>query len=84
MGRVPLSSFRKLLVNRMAFALLPDAPPVLASNQMQTDIVSGKAASSSAKSNYGFVDGHVETLKFSDVYVHPDRNRFDPKIHSIY
>ena len=63
---------------------LPDAPPVLASNQMQTDIVSGKAATSSATSNYGFVDGHVETLQFRDVYIRPDRNRFDPKIHSIY
>ena len=59
---------------------LPDAPPVLASNQMQTNIVSGKSASKSAIANYGFIDGHVETLQFQEVYKSPTNNRFDPNI----
>ena len=63
---------------------LPDAPPVLASNQVETNIVSGIAQSSSATSNYGFVDGHVETVPFSNVYIRPGQNRFDPKISSFY
>ena len=58
----------------------PDAPAILASNQVQTNIVSGKAKSRSARANYGFVDGHVETLTFSEVFTGPDRNRFDPDV----
>jgi prepilin-type N-terminal cleavage/methylation domain-containing protein/prepilin-type processing-associated H-X9-DG protein len=58
----------------------PDAPAILASNQVQTNSVSGDAGSKDAISNYGFVDGHVETLPFIEVFMSPDRNRFDPKI----
>ena len=58
----------------------PDAPAILASNQVQTNIVSGEAKSRSARANYGFVDGHVETLTFSEVFTGPDRNRFDPNV----
>lgn len=63
---------------------LPHVPPVLAANQVQTNIVSGKVASSGATSNYGFIDGHVETLSFHDAYVRPEQNRFDPKLTQIY
>jgi len=31
-------------------------------------------------SNYGFVDGSVRSLKFSEVFTDFDRNRFDPKL----
>ena len=62
----------------------PDAPPVLASNQVQTNAVSGKPHSSQAKSNYGFVDGHVETRHFFDVYVDPNRNSFNPEIAPLF
>ncbi|MDG2291436.1 MAG: type II secretion system protein [Phycisphaerales bacterium] len=58
----------------------PDAPAILASNQVQTNSVSGAAGTKDAISNYGFVDGHVETLPFYEVFMSPDRNRFDPKI----
>ena len=58
----------------------PDAAAILASNQVQTNSVSGNAKSKDAISNYGFVDGHVETLPFNEVFTSPDRNRFDPKI----
>ena len=58
----------------------PDAPAILAANQVQTNSVSGAAGTKDAISNYGFVDGHVETLPFYEVFMSPDRNRFDPKI----
>lgn len=58
----------------------PDVPPVLAANQVETNVVSGSPRSFDARANYGFIDGHVETLHFADVYVRPDRNRFDPEI----
>ena len=58
----------------------PDAAPILAANHVQTNVVSGEAKTNSAKANYGFVDGSVMTLNFSDVFMHPDRNRFDPKV----
>ena len=62
----------------------PDAPPVLASNQVQTNVVSGKQRSSEAKSNYGFVDGHVETRHFFDVYIDPNRNAFNPEVAPLF
>ncbi len=58
----------------------PDAPPVLASNQAQINTVSGEEGTRAARSNYGFVDGHVETLTFGDVFLHPDTNRFNPNV----
>ena len=58
----------------------PDAPAILASNQVATNVVSGEAKSKDARSNYGFVDGHVETLSFKEVFATPDRNRFDPGV----
>ena len=62
----------------------PDVPPILASNQVETNIVSGEAKTAGARANYGFVDGHVETLHFSDVYVRPDRNLFNPEVASTF
>lgn len=59
---------------------MPDAAPILAANHVQTNVVSGEAKTTSAKANYGFVDGSVQTLYFSDVFLRPDRNRFDPKV----
>ena len=58
----------------------PFAPPILAANHVETNIVSGEAKSNNAKANYGFVDGSVKTLHFSDVFLRPDNNLFDPKI----
>ena len=62
---------------------LPDAPPILASNQVETNIVGGVESTNSATSNYGFIDGHVETLPFNKVYIRPGNNRFDPKVNSF-
>ncbi|MBG84949.1 MAG: hypothetical protein CMJ40_10460 [Phycisphaerae bacterium] len=59
---------------------MPGAPAILAANHVQTNVVAGEAKTNSAKANYGFVDGSVQTLYFSDVFLRPDRNRFDPEI----
>lgn len=56
----------------------PDLPPTAAAGQTQTDAVDGPSAGWDARSNYGFVDGHVETLAFRDVFVNDRINRFDP------
>ncbi|MEC9372877.1 MAG: type II secretion system protein [Planctomycetota bacterium] len=35
----------------------------------------------SGVSNYGFLDGHAESMRFSEVYVNPDSNLFDPRLY---
>lgn len=63
----------------------PNFPPMQAASEMQTNAVAGKAGSWDARANYGFLDGHVETLKFHEVYVDRDeRNRFDPRISGLF
>ncbi|MCH2143208.1 MAG: type II secretion system GspH family protein [Phycisphaerales bacterium] len=58
----------------------PDAPAVLASNQVETNIVSGEPKSKQARAVYGFVDGHVQVLSFLELFARPDQNRLDPKV----
>ncbi len=58
---------------------LPDAPPLRSASQMQTNAARGREALWTSASNYGFVDGHTETLHFSEVYLNLERNRFNPK-----
>ena len=54
-------------------------PPVIAATQMQTNAVRGPKASLGSVSNYGFLDGHVDTLRFGEVYHDEQSNRFDPR-----
>jgi prepilin-type processing-associated H-X9-DG protein len=56
----------------------PDHPPNAAAEQLQTNAAGGRATSWTARSNYAFLDGHVETLEFSRTFINPDLNRFDP------
>ena len=58
----------------------PDSPPILAAIQIQTNAHGGQEKSWEARSNYGFLDGHAETLRFRNVYVNPERNNFDPEV----
>jgi prepilin-type N-terminal cleavage/methylation domain-containing protein/prepilin-type processing-associated H-X9-DG protein len=53
-------------------------PPIKSATQMQTNAAGGPSKSWDARANYGFVDGHVETLPFSSVYLTNKINRFDP------
>jgi prepilin-type N-terminal cleavage/methylation domain-containing protein/prepilin-type processing-associated H-X9-DG protein len=57
----------------------PDSPPVLAAQQLQTNVHGGEEESWEAVSNYGFLDGHAETLKFREVYTNTKVNNFNPE-----
>lgn len=53
--------------------------PQIAAGQVQIDAHGGPAASTDSISNWGFLDGHVVTAKFSEVYVDAFDNNFDPE-----
>jgi prepilin-type processing-associated H-X9-DG protein len=52
--------------------------PAKAYQQLQTNQHGGPARSWSGRANYGFLDGHAETLRLDEVYTDKSRNRFDP------
>ena len=58
---------------------LPEAPAQLASTQVQTSSVGGAVGTPEARSNYGYLDGHVTADPFADMYHTPTNNRFDPR-----
>ncbi len=58
----------------------PDLSPLLASQNVSIGAAGGGEASAASISNYGFLDGHAETLQFGDVYESPERNNFDPRL----
>jgi len=49
-----------------------------AAMQSQTNAVRGNLGAADAVSNYGFLDGHAETLVFKELGTGPNRNMFDP------
>jgi prepilin-type processing-associated H-X9-DG protein len=52
---------------------------------MQIDAHGGPKASLGSISNFEFLDGHVETLQFSDVYYDAQhQNRFDPEVSRFF
>lgn len=55
-------------------------PPFIAGQQLQTHAHGGPAGEPDAVSNYGFLDGHAETLRFRDVFTNIESNRFDPRV----
>ena len=54
--------------------------PRNASNQLEINAHGNRPKSFESVANYGFLDGHAETLRFRDVYLSKQRNRFDPAI----
>lgn len=54
--------------------------PRNASNQLEINAHGNRPRSFESVANYGFLDGHAETLRFRDVYESKRRNRFDPAI----
>jgi len=54
--------------------------PAIASTEVQINAHGGELRSAGAKANWGFLDGHAETLSFAEVYRDPERNKFDPDI----
>lgn len=67
-------------VENWVAAGLPDSPPVLAGRHLETHRHGGRRRTWGAVANYGFLDGHAETLRFRDVFESFTRNRFDPVV----
>jgi prepilin-type N-terminal cleavage/methylation domain-containing protein/prepilin-type processing-associated H-X9-DG protein len=57
----------------------PTFVPRLAARQVQIDQHGGPPQSFESRSNYGFLDGHAETLEFGSVFRDVEVNRFDPE-----
>ncbi len=55
-----------------------DFPPGNASQEMEIAAWGGPAKSFSSVANYGFIDGHAETLRFDRVYTQYQKNQFYP------
>jgi prepilin-type N-terminal cleavage/methylation domain-containing protein/prepilin-type processing-associated H-X9-DG protein len=54
--------------------------PAVANTQLQIDAHGGKPKTFAAVANYGFLDGHAETLPFKSVFTNFTENRFDPAV----
>lgn len=57
-----------------------DQPWLTAREQIEIGAHGGKEATPEARSNYGYLDGHVETNAFARVYSDYDANRFFPRV----
>lgn len=57
-----------------------DNTPIAAADQLNLAAHGGRDQSWNGLANYGFLDGHAATLKFSDVYRDFDRNHFYPEV----
>ena len=53
--------------------------PENAAKELELNVHGGPPKSFESVSNYGFLDGHVETLPFGDVWKKKDHNRFWPE-----
>jgi prepilin-type N-terminal cleavage/methylation domain-containing protein/prepilin-type processing-associated H-X9-DG protein len=58
----------------------PQLSPLLAAGEMATNAHGGKPRTWDATSHYGFLDGHVETLRFRDVFTNVNQNHFNPAV----
>lgn len=58
----------------------PDLVPTRAARQVEINAHGGPPASWDSIANYGFLDGHAETLRLRDVYRTFDDNRFYPEV----
>jgi prepilin-type N-terminal cleavage/methylation domain-containing protein/prepilin-type processing-associated H-X9-DG protein len=56
----------------------PSSAPAAASSQCEISAHGGKPRTAGATSNYGFLDGHAATLKFSEAYRDTYDNKFFP------
>ncbi len=53
-------------------------PPFVAAQQVQINACGGPATDWEAVGNWGFLDGHAETRRFSEVFKDAQTNSFDP------
>ena len=54
--------------------------PVKAAGHLETSQHGGTPRSWDAMANYGFLDGHAESLRFREVFTDMEHNRFDPAV----
>ena len=57
----------------------PGSAPVIASGETQIGAHGGPSASDQSISNYAFLDGHAQTMRFKEVYTDTLHNRFHPE-----
>jgi len=62
-------------------SLRPNNTPINAARHVQINAHGGEAGSWQSRSNWGFLDGHAQTLDFEDVYEDLSHNLFHP--HSV-
>lgn len=55
-------------------------PPANAARQLEINAHGNRPRSWESVANYGFLDGHAETLRFRDAFESFERNRFDPAV----
>jgi len=55
-------------------------PHIRAASQSQTNAVDGVLGTPDARSNYGFLDGHAETLTFKELGSGANHNQFNPAL----
>jgi prepilin-type N-terminal cleavage/methylation domain-containing protein len=60
------------------FRLIGPPAHARAASQSQTHAAGGEAATAGARSNWGYLDGHVVTVPFAELGEGPDRNDFNP------
>ena len=53
--------------------------PQNAAKELELNVHGGPPAAFESVSNYGFVDGHAETLRFEDVWQKKEENLFWPE-----
>jgi prepilin-type N-terminal cleavage/methylation domain-containing protein/prepilin-type processing-associated H-X9-DG protein len=58
----------------------PDATPRNAARQLEINAHGNRPKSWESVANYGFLDGHAESLRFRDAFESFQKNRFDPAI----
>jgi prepilin-type processing-associated H-X9-DG protein len=67
-----------LHVDQFYLAIAPQITILRINSQMPLGRHGGKPISWDAILNFGFLDGHAESLTIRQVYTNPDRNQFDP------
>lgn len=58
--------------------------PTKAATHLEVQAHGGPKWSGRSVSNYGFLDGHAETLQFQQVYRDMEHNKFDPGLFIHY
>lgn len=58
--------------------------PTKAATHLEIQAAGGPKWSAKSRSNYGFLDGHAETLPFEGVYKDIEHNKFDPGLFIFY